>query len=135
MELPASLTWIEADYPDMIAFKESRLAGEAPCCKLTRLKLDLADASARRQMLAGVEGSAKEAVGSLADDLRALKSARWWIVDYFAPRALRMRARRIKHKMQNAPFKFTPDDWTDFFLADGWRARRCATSPERAVEA
>jgi O-methyltransferase involved in polyketide biosynthesis len=94
MELPASLTWIEADYPDMIAFKESRLAGEAPCCKLTRLKLDLADASARRQMLAGVEGSAKKmlvltegvipyltekAVGSLADDLRALKSARWWI--------------------------------------------------------
>ena len=126
MELPASLTWIEADYPDMIAFKESRLAGEAPRCKLTRLKLDLADTSARRQMLAGVEASAKkmlvltegvipylteEAVGSLADDLRALKSARWWIVDYFSPQVLRMRARRMKHKMQNAPFKFTPDDW------------------------
>jgi O-methyltransferase involved in polyketide biosynthesis len=101
MPQPVMTTWavvvrtcIEADYPDMIAFKESRLAGQAPCCKLTRLKLDLADASARRQMLAGVEGSAKKmlvltegvipyltekAVGSLADDLRALKSARWWI--------------------------------------------------------
>ena len=136
MELPASLTWIEADYPGMIAFKESRLAGEAPRCKLTRLKLDLADASARRQMLAGVDASAKkmlvltegvipylteEDVGALADDLRALKSARWWVVDYFSPQVLRMRARRMKHKMQNAPFKFTPGDWTGFFKAHGWR--------------
>jgi len=136
MELPASLTWIEADYPGMIAFKESRLAGEAPRCKLTRLKLDLADASARRQMLAGVEASAKkmlvltegvipyltkEDVGALADDLRSLKSARWWVVDYFSPQVLRMRARRMKDKMQNAPFKFTPGDWTGFFKAHGWR--------------
>ncbi|MGZ5920060.1 MAG: class I SAM-dependent methyltransferase [Hyphomicrobium sp.] len=136
MELPASLTWIEADYPGMIAFKESRLADEAPRCKLTRLRLDLADASARRQMLAGVEASAKkmlvltegvipylteEDVGALADDLRALKSARWWVVDCFSPRVLRMRARRVKHKMQNAPFKFTPGDWTGFFKAHGWR--------------
>jgi methyltransferase (TIGR00027 family) len=136
MELPASLTWIESDYPDMNSFKESRLAGEAPRSKLKRLKLDLADTSARRQMLAGVEESARkmlvltegvipylteEAVGSLADDLRALKSARWWIVDYFSPQVLRMRARRMKHKMQNAPFKFTPDDWAGFFAAHGWR--------------
>jgi hypothetical protein len=23
--------------------------------------------------------------------------------------------------MQNAPFKFTPDDWTGYFVAHGWR--------------
>jgi hypothetical protein len=59
-------------------------------------------------------------VGSLADDLRALKSARWWVVDYFAPHMLKMRARRMKHKMQNATFKFEPDDWFAFFNAHGW---------------
>jgi methyltransferase (TIGR00027 family) len=138
MELPTSLAWIEVDYPAIISFKESRLSHEAPRCKLTRVKLDLADASARRQMLAGVDASAKkmlvltegvvpyltvEAVGSLADDLRALKSARWWVVDYFAPQMLQMRRRRMRHKMQNAPFKFEPGDWTGFFEAHGWRCK------------
>jgi methyltransferase (TIGR00027 family) len=147
MELPTSLAWIEVDYPDVIAFKETRLAGEAPRCKLTRVKLDLADASARRQMLSGIDASAKkmlvltegvvpyltvEAVGSLADDLRGLKSACWWVVDYFAPLVLRMRQRRMKHKMQNAPFKFTPDDWTAFFATHGWR---CAEMRYLADEA
>jgi len=28
-ELPGSLAWIEVDYPDVVALKESRLAGEA----------------------------------------------------------------------------------------------------------
>ena len=88
-------------------------------------------------MLAGVDGSAKkmlvltegvipylteEAVGSLADDLRALTSARWWIVDYFSPQVLKMRRRRMAQKMQNAPFKFEPDDWISFFAAHGWRS-------------
>jgi len=135
MELPSALTWIEVDYPAVIAFKESRLAGETPRCKLERLKVDLADASERRQMLAGLDARAKkmlvltegvipylttDAVGALADDLRSLRSAHWWIVDYFAPQVLKMRARRMKHKMQNAPFKFDPGDWFGFFQAHGW---------------
>ena len=128
----------------MITFKESRLAGEAPRCKLTRLKLDLADASARRQMLAGVEASAKmlvltegvipylteEDVGALADDLRSLKSARWWVVDYFSPQVLRMRARRMKDKMQNAPFKLRPATGQASLRRTAGAAPRCATSPK-----
>lgn len=136
MELPSSLLWIEVDYPAVIAFKESRLSGEKPRCTLERVKLDLADGAARRQMLGAIDARAKkmlvltegvipyltaEAVGALADDLRALTSARWWIVDYFSPQVLRMRARRMKHRMQNAPFKFDPGDWRGFFDSHGWR--------------
>jgi methyltransferase (TIGR00027 family) len=136
MDLPPSLAWIEVDYPAMITFKEERLAQEKPRCSLERITLDLADVEARRRMLAGLgtrgrkilvltEGVVPylttEAVASLADDLRALESARWWIVDYFAPQVLRMRARRMKHKMQNAPIKFAPDDWSGFFQAHGWQ--------------
>ncbi len=135
MELPPELTWIEVDYPAVIDFKESRLASEMLCCRLERIRLDLADAAARRQMLAGVDARARkmlvltegvvpylteEAVSSLTDDLRALASARWWVVDYFAPQVLQMRRRRVKHQMQNAPFKFEPGDWTGFFEAHGW---------------
>jgi len=135
MDLPSSLTWIEVDYPAVIAFKESRLAGVTPRCKLEHLKVNLAHASERRQMLAGLDARAKkvlvltegvipylttDAVGALADDLRALRSTHWWIVDYFAPQVLKMRARRMKQKMQNAPFKFDPGDWFGFFQAHGW---------------
>jgi methyltransferase (TIGR00027 family) len=136
MDLPPSLTWIEVDYPAVIALKEERLAKEKPRCSLERIKLDLANVEARRRMLAGLDAPARkilvltegvipylttEAVGSLADDLRALKPVQWWVVDYFAPHILKMRARRMKRKMQNAPFKFEPDDWFGFFEAHGWQ--------------
>ena len=135
MDLPRSLSWIEVDYPDVVAFKESRLSRVQPRCDLSRVKLDLADETARRQMLAGADAGARnmlvltegvvpyltvEAVGSLADDLRALDHASWWVVDYFSPQLLKMRRRQVGRKMQNAPFKFEPDDWFGFFEAHGW---------------
>lgn len=139
MDLPPSLTWVEVDYPAVIAFKEERLAEEKPRCSLERIKLDLADVEARRRMLASLDARGRkilvltegvipylttEAVGSLADDLRALTPVRWWIVDYFAKEVLKMRARRMKRKMQNAPFKFEPDDWLGFFEAHGWHCAK-----------
>jgi len=36
MDLPKSLVWVEADYPDMIEFKEKRLSSEKPRCQLER---------------------------------------------------------------------------------------------------
>src|SRR5579862_3429503 len=43
MDLPKTLLWIEADYPDLIAFKEKQLADETPSCQLERAKIDLAN--------------------------------------------------------------------------------------------
>jgi methyltransferase (TIGR00027 family) len=148
MELPGSLAWIEVDYPDVVALKESRLAVEAPRCQLSRVKLDLADETARRQMLAGVDARAKkmlvltegvvpyltvEAVGALAHDLRALDHVRWWIVDYFSPQLLRLRRRQVGEKMQNAPFKFEPDDWQGFFETHGWCCKEMRYLADEAV--
>jgi O-methyltransferase involved in polyketide biosynthesis len=45
MNLPADLTWIEADLPALVEEKEKIFAGEKPACSLTREKVDLADAS------------------------------------------------------------------------------------------
>ena len=45
-----------------------------------------------------------------------------WVIDYFSPEVLRYR-RRVQARMQNAPFKFKPDDWFGFFASHGWRAR------------
>jgi methyltransferase (TIGR00027 family) len=138
MELPDTLTWVEADCSEIIELKETKLAKEKPKCNLKRVKIDLADANARREMLARIQARAKsililtegvvpyltvEDVGSLADDLLALPKARYWIVDYFSPRVLKFRQRMQQRRLQNAPFKFKPDDWFAFFEKHGWRRK------------
>jgi methyltransferase (TIGR00027 family) len=139
MKLPASLRWIEADYPQVLEYKETQLQTEKPYCHLERVKIDLADREARRQLFARVNGQSKgmlvlteglvpyldnEQVASLADDLFATNQARFWILDYFSAAAQSYRQRRgISRAMQNAPFKFAPGDWLDFFKCRGWRMK------------
>ncbi len=147
MELPASLAWIEVDYPAVIAVKETQLAHETPRCQLTRVKLDLADAAARRAMLADINGRATkmliltegvvpyltpEDVGSLADDLRTLGRAVYWIVDYFTAEVVKRRQSMFAKKMRNAPFKFYPQDWFAFFAEHGWRCKELRYLAEEA---
>jgi methyltransferase (TIGR00027 family) len=137
MDLPERLVWIEADLAPMIALKESRLAGETPRCRLERVKIDLADADARRRLLDGVNRRAgrvlvltegvipylgEEEVRALADELRAMDCVRSWIVEYIPPEAGKVsERRRTRRTMRNAPFKFTPKDWFAFFGERGWR--------------
>jgi methyltransferase (TIGR00027 family) len=139
MNLPESLLWIETDYPKMIHFKQSRLAGETPNCKLERVPVDLADVAARRQFLADVDARAKkilfltegvvpymsvEEVGPLADDLKSIPHVRYWIADYLSPVVIKFRQRGgIAKKTQKAPFKFRPADWFAFFRDHGWQPK------------
>ncbi|HEY2744788.1 MAG TPA: SAM-dependent methyltransferase [Polyangia bacterium] len=133
LELPATLTWIEVDFAETIAFKEARLAGEPARCRLERASVDLADTAARRAFLDGVAARAKKALvltegvipylsndetAALADDLRARDAFAWWIVEYIERRPPISRARR--RQMAAAPFRFSPGDWTAFFAAHGW---------------
>jgi methyltransferase (TIGR00027 family) len=139
MDLPASLLWVEADYPRIVEYKESRLAGERPRCRLERAKVDLADAAARRALLAAVNARAKRLLvltegvvpylsaaeaGALADDLRGMDRAAGWVVDYFSPAMMKYRERMgMGRAMRNAPFRFKPADPFAFFAEHGWRLR------------
>lgn len=55
MDLCKSFLWIEADYPRMIEYKESRLRHETPRCTLQRVPVDLANPAERRKLLADVD--------------------------------------------------------------------------------
>jgi methyltransferase (TIGR00027 family) len=138
MALPKTLRWVEVDYPHVIALKEERLAGEEPYCRLKRIKLDLTDRAARRQFLADMSAEATKVlvltegvapcltetdVAELADDLKAAEKVRYWIVDYYSPEAIRYGEKMRARFMRNAPFRFTPQDWFDFFASHGWRPR------------
>jgi methyltransferase (TIGR00027 family) len=138
IDLPASFIWTEADFPHIIDYKEKTLAHEVPRCQLTRVQCDLANPTDRRQVLADANARAKkllvltegvvpylsiEDAGSLADDLRKLDHAKYWLVDYFSPQLLKYRRRLMQKKLENAPFKFAPEDWLGFFRSHGWRCR------------
>jgi methyltransferase (TIGR00027 family) len=139
MNLPESLLWIEADYPKVIDFKEQRLLGQTPRCRLERAKVDLANVAERRQFLESIKARSRktlvltegvisylsvEEVGSLADDLKTLGCVHFWIADYFSPRVVKFRRRwsGMRKRMRNAPFRFTPNDWFAFFQEHGWFA-------------
>lgn len=147
MELPASLTWIEADYAHVIAFKEERLAAERPRCTLIREKCDLADKAERERLLADAHARAgkmlvltegvvlylsEAAAGELADDLRRLDRAAYWIVDYISELGAMHRPRAMKKRLANAPLQFQPADWFGFFEAHGWRCKEMRYFSEEA---
>jgi methyltransferase (TIGR00027 family) len=147
MDLPRRLRWIEVDYPHVIELKETRLADEAPRCRLERRALDLTDRATRRAFLAGVNAEAGKIlvltegvtpylteadVGALADDLHQTDKVRFWIGDYFSPEALKFGAKIRRKFMRNAPFQFAPKDWFAFFAEHGWKASEVRFISEEA---
>ncbi len=150
LPLPTSLRWIEADLPDMIAFKEEKLAAERPVCALERVAADLTDAAARRSLFArAAEGAsavlvvtegllaylAPEQVAALADDLHREPAMRQWLIDIASPRLKKMLDRRVgKHVgAANAPFRFAPAEGTGFFDSHGWVEREFRSTFEEAL--
>jgi methyltransferase (TIGR00027 family) len=138
LKLPADLLWIEADSPDVIAFKAEGLASDKPRCHLRRVSLDPADREARRLFLDRVEEESDgkililteglvphlevNEVAALADDLRSLTRVEGWIVEYISPESLAYRKRKgLDRGVGQAPLKFEPTEWFSFFKARGWR--------------
>jgi methyltransferase (TIGR00027 family) len=138
MDLPASLRWIEVDLPEILDYKEQILREEKPTCRLERLRLDLANASARRELFAKLGAESQkaliiteglliyltaEAVGELAADLSEMRSFRFWTVDFASPGLLRMLKKRMAPELRDAaPFRFAPEEGVKFFVRYGWDA-------------
>jgi methyltransferase (TIGR00027 family) len=137
LDLSASIHWIEADYKAMIDYKSDLLAAEVPRFKLTRIAADLANPTERREVLRSANAEARKMlvltegvvpyltnadVAALADELRSLEHAAYWIVDFFSPELRKQREKWLAGRLKNAPFKFNPDDWFGFFEQHGWRS-------------
>ncbi len=135
LELPAGFTWVEADLPKLLAEKTQLLADQVPRCRLTRTAVDLADPQARDAFLNdALDGATKALVLTegllmyLDDrDVVALSGAikrpevAWWMLDFAGPGLKKMMNKKMVGMMQNAPFKFAPDNGLAFFEDLGWR--------------
>lgn len=139
LRVPAPLLWVEVDQPAVIELKERALAQEKPACRLQRVGLDLTSRATRQSLFARIEMRARNVLvltegvvpylandeaAALADDLRMRRAFRQWIVDYFSPETLKYRERSgIARDLQNAPWRFRPSDYDEFFAAHGWKRR------------
>jgi len=138
MPLPATLKWIEADLPEILAYKEETLAAEKPVCKLELVRLDLADAAARNQLFARLGSDARkvliltegliiyltrEEVGALAQDLAVPPSFQRWALDIASPGLLRLLKKNMGQQLDQAgaPLKFGPPEGPEFFVPYGWK--------------
>lgn len=96
LSLPASLVWIEADRGAIFEFKDALLAGEKPACRVERVPVELADATARRALFSRVASSHERVVviteglfvyldeavvRALAAELRAQAAFQRWILE------------------------------------------------------
>jgi len=137
MQLPPALQWIEVDLPEILTYKEEILRDEKPVCKLERIRRDLSNVTARRDLFAQLGRRSQKAlviteglliyltandVAGLAKDLATPASFESWILDIASPGLLRMLAKRMaKQLVEAAPFKFAPPEGPDFFIPCGWK--------------
>ncbi|HEY1250448.1 MAG TPA: SAM-dependent methyltransferase [Thermoanaerobaculia bacterium] len=138
LDLPAATRWFDVDLPAILAYKQDVLSGERPVCAYRAEPVDLRDAAARRELFERVgrdsrralvltEGLlvylAAEDVASLATDLHAPRSFRWWAVDLVNPKLLRMLRRRWSKSLAagDANLQFGPAEGPRFFERFGWK--------------
>lgn len=141
MPLPPSLNWVEIDLPGILDYKEKILGTERPVCALERIRLDLSNLSARREVFGNLGRRAKRAlivsegliiylsreeVEVFAADLAAPPGFRSWLLDLASPALLTMMRKQMGALLDKAgaPFKFAPEEGPDFFLPYGWKPVR-----------
>jgi len=138
LPLAPSRRWVEADFPDVIEYKEEALVRERPACALERRKVDLTDESRRRALFSqiGATGGrilviseglliylSRDQAAALARDLAEHRSFRYWLIDLSSPRLLKFLDKSWSKPFAQggAPFQFAPAEGTRFFEPLGWR--------------
>ena len=135
LDLPSDFAWVEVDLPELLAEKTQLLADQQPRCRLSRSAVDLADPHARDAFLDDALAGATKALvlteGLLMyledRDVSALSQAlmrpqvSWWMLDFAGPGLKKMMNKKMSGMLQNAPFKFAPENGLAYFEDLGWR--------------
>lgn len=139
LPLAKSTRWIEVDFPEMIAYKESKLADARPQCALERVALDLTDRPARQRLFARVNEESRQVlviteglliyltldeVAALAQDLHAMSRFERWTADVLTRELLDwLLTKQFKTFATGAVrMHFAPPGGVAYFERFGWRA-------------
>ena len=138
LDIPSQLHWIDVDLEGILSYKEGALAGDRPRCRVEFVRADLTGRADRRELFQRIGARAKRAlvisegllvyltpedVTSLAQDLSAQPTFRWWLIDLGSPALLQFLSRTWGKQLRsgNAPMRFAPEEGTAFFAPSGWR--------------
>jgi methyltransferase (TIGR00027 family) len=139
LALPASIRWIEVDFPLMIAHKEDKLRDAQPRCVLERLALDLADRASRQRLFTTLNAQSRQAlvvteglliyltaeeVAALAQDLHAVPCFHRWIADVVTPELLEwlLKSQFKSFATGSVRMHFAPPGGAAYFERFGWHA-------------
>ena len=137
MCLPTHLQWIEVDLPSVLDYKEALLGREKSECRFERVRADLSDVNARRELFARLGSRAKnvlilseglityfteDEVKQFALDLAAQPSFQRWLTDLGTPALIKMLNEKMGKELAAAgsPLKFGPEQGPRFFEPYGW---------------
>jgi|ERR1700757_3773712 len=137
LKLPSSLKWTEVDYPELISYKEKKLAAETPQCNLQRLGCNLSDTVQRKALFEqlslkstcalviteGVIGYLRnEDAETLSKDIFAQNNFNYWIQDYQQGKMRRHKqANDLLKKMKRVPIQFDVEWPLQLFSSHGWK--------------
>jgi O-methyltransferase involved in polyketide biosynthesis len=138
MALPSSLRWVELDLPGILDYKEEILGDEKPVCALERVRMDLSDLNARRDLFQKIGASARkvlilseglmiyltdETAGALARDLAAAPNFRYWMMELASPGLLRIIRKESAAQLAESgtSMQFAPKEGPAFFEPFGWK--------------
>jgi len=135
LPLPSTLRWIEADFADVLSFKQAVLTAQKPRCALEFVPVDLTDNEARAAFFRRVGASSmrtvvitegllgylqNKQVAGLATDLASQTSFLWWLIDLASPDLLKRLNKTWGKALEKTPLIFAPAESTQFFEPYGW---------------
>ena len=94
LELPATLRWIEVDFPEMLDYKESVMAAAPPKCRRERLAADIGEPAGRESVFAAAAGGPTLMItegllmylpAAAIEALAASTAASYWLLDAASP--------------------------------------------------
>ena len=149
LPLPRSLCWVDVDLPELLRYKGDMLRAERPLCHYRSVAADLADKSARRELIAACGDLGRRGlvltegllvylspteVAVIARELADTASIHYWLSDLVGPPALD-HLRTVWQPIvagSDIRFQFAPSDGPSFFEPLGWREARYVSSVEEA---
>ncbi len=137
LPLPATLTWIDVDLPDMINYVQSMMVNEKPKCKHERIAMDLSNRKERVDLFRQLANCGEKILivteglmvyldetdaGAFAYDLSQIKEFTHWVNDIYSPGILPLIQQEIGTLLEDSDsqFKFAPVEGEDFFLHFNW---------------
>lgn len=149
---PASINWIEADYAELVTYKNEVLASEKPQCNLLRIAIDLSVDSERIKLLNQLNNQGgpililtegllmylkENNVKQLAKDIFTMSKSAYWLMDIFNKSLVKYLHEEISHNSSEnnksaVNFEFVPDDTALFLKPLGWEIKAFTSWAEGA---